>query len=488
MEWSLTLELVISLAHVSLYTSHSVAAIEPIVQTIAKAAGLQGSIALRYDPVGETVYSQRGDVNIIVEQQEWFKNELVRKQRVLVCSDEDRAYSVLLSKAESLSSPLKLDATKEQTNAKAMAVKLALQMVTAGADYGFFFGGFIAIVAPLVHSTDPSHPGTILLLSPVFKLQNETLPDPHQTKLLTPFQANIPTEPFLAILVAILCSNMLPQHRIKSPTHDLCQPLTLGSIPDEDETEDDVEGADDNEEDTGGSSDIPMIDLQVAANAMILHYPWLKCSDIHRISVIDPPNIPPAKSLTPLKRSSSLLKSQYLLQAPRFPSTNVDVVTLVDEIRISRWSSVWKCRVEGDAKLRIMKLVGRVHVSMVLRELYMYEVALKNCPLIPVCYGVFQRPDGGWFGFLLEDVGDNLEEAYGMDWSDIKRGVSATEWQKLIDSVFELHSLGVMHGDLEPRNVAQTVDGFKFFDFGRSKLHVCQRDNCGELQDLLEVY
>ncbi|KAK0484449.1 hypothetical protein IW261DRAFT_1416410 [Armillaria novae-zelandiae] len=37
------------------------------------------------------------------------------------------------------------------------------------ADYDLFFGGFIAIAAQL---------GTTLLFSPVFKLQNETLPDP----------------------------------------------------------------------------------------------------------------------------------------------------------------------------------------------------------------------------------------------------------------------------------------------------------------------
>ncbi|KAK0473899.1 hypothetical protein IW261DRAFT_660469 [Armillaria novae-zelandiae] len=364
-------------------------------------------------------------------------------------------------------------------------------MAAAGADYGLFFGGFIAIVAQLVHSTDPSHPGTILLLSPVFKLQNATLPDPHSSKPLTPFQAKIPTEPFLAILVAMLCSNMLPQHRIKSPPHDLCQPLTLGTIPDADETEDDVGAASDNEEDTeedtGEPIDIPTIDLQVVTNAMILHQPWLKCSDIHRISVIDLQSIPAAQNSTPLTSSPSLLQTRYLRRAPHFPSPNVDVVTLVDEISVNRWSSVWKCRVEGDAKLRIMKLVGRGHSAMVLRELYMYEVAFKDCPLTPVCYGVFHRPAGGWFGFLLADVGDNLEEVYGLSWYDVKRGMSAAEWQKLVDSVFELHSLGVNHGDLEPRNVAQTVDGFKFFDFGRSELHVCKRDECGELQDLLEI-
>lgn len=65
-------------------------------------------------------------------------------------------------------------------------------------------------------------------------------------------------------------------------------------------------------------------------------------------------------------------------------------------------------------------------------------------------------------GFLLEDVGDNLEKIYGPEWSGVKRGMSAMQWNKLIKSVKKLHSLGVEHGDLEPRNVAQTTEGFKF--------------------------
>ncbi|KAK0493339.1 hypothetical protein EDD18DRAFT_1179626 [Armillaria luteobubalina] len=249
-----------------LYCRSILVAIRPIVQAIAEAAGLPGRTGVLCDSFGQTVYSQPGDFNIAVEHR-WLENGQVRKQRVLVCSNEVEAYSVLLSTAEDFSRPLKLDATKEQTHAKAMAVRLALQMVTAGADYGFIFGGFIAIVARLVHSTDPSNPGTILLFSPAFKLQNETLPDPHPTKPLAPFQANIPTEPFLAILIVILCSNILPQHRINSPLHDLCQPLTLGTIPDADQTEDNVGCTADNEEDTGGTSDLPIIDLQVATNA-----------------------------------------------------------------------------------------------------------------------------------------------------------------------------------------------------------------------------
>ncbi|PBK63953.1 hypothetical protein ARMSODRAFT_1023587 [Armillaria solidipes] len=458
-------------AEVSLHGGHVISAVELVVQAISEAASLPGRTNVLHE---SAVHSwQRDDFNITV-QRKWLEDGHVRKQRILVCSEGDKAYSVLLSKAEDFSRSLRLDATKEQTGAKAMAVRLALQMANAGADYGFFFGGFIAIAAQLVHSIDPSHPGTILLLSPAFKLQNETLPDLHR---LTPFQANIPTEPFLAIVVAILCSNIFPQHSIKSPPRDLCLPLT---IPDEDAAKNEVG---DNEENTSGESDIPIIALQVATNAMILQHPWLRSSDIHRISVhLNSENIPTA--------SRHLLRRESFMHlcrcAPRIPSTTVDTVTLVDEIVVSLWSSVWRCRVEVDDKLRIMKLVPRLHSAMVLRELYIYEVALKDCSLVPVCYGVFQRPAGGWFGFLLEDVGDTLEETYGMSWRDVKRGVSATEWQKLVNSVIELHSLGVVHGDLEPRNVARTVDGFKFFDFGRSRLHLCQRDQCGELQNLLD--
>ncbi len=122
------------------------------------------------------------------------------------------------------------------------------------------------------------------------------------------------------------------------------------------------------------------------------------------------------------------MQPQNLLRAPLIISTHVDMVTLVDQLRASRWSSIYTCRVEDDDKLHIMKLVSELHSVMVLRELYMYEVALKNSSLVPKFYGMFQRPVAGWFGFLLENVGDSLDEVYGPDWGDVKSSVSTTEW------------------------------------------------------------
>ncbi|KAK0454304.1 hypothetical protein EV421DRAFT_1729522 [Armillaria borealis] len=124
---------------------------------------------------------------------------------------------------------------------------------------------------------------------------------------------------------------------------------------------------------------------------------------------------------------------------------------------------------------------------MIWREFYMYEVVLKECSLVPMFHGMFQRPAGGWFAFCLEDVGDNLEKTYGLDWSEVKMSMPRIQWRQLVESVKQFHSLGVLHGDLEPRNVAETSEGFKFFDFGRSELHHCQQGQCDELQYLLTV-
>ncbi len=63
----------------------------------------------------------------------------------------------------------------------------------------------------------------------------------------------------------MMCSNMPPQHRIKSLPHDICLPLT---IPDEDVAKNEVGH---NEENTSGESDIPIIALQVATNAVCVY-------------------------------------------------------------------------------------------------------------------------------------------------------------------------------------------------------------------------
>ncbi|KAK0237575.1 hypothetical protein EDD85DRAFT_951753 [Armillaria nabsnona] len=272
-----------------------------------------------------------------------------------------------------------------------MAIKLALQIIDVRVEYGFFFGGLIVIAAQLICSTNLSQLGRILHLSPAFKLQDK---------------ANIQLEPFFAILLAMLCSNIIPGDSIECPPTALIQPLQLGSIPDADEAAENDESAGDNKKNMGRDKaqqcSIPGCLLQVATNAMVLHHPSLNCRDIHHISVIGCPGqpfsdvwkTPAVKNFTPLMNSLSLypLQPWNLLCAPRIPSTTVEMVTLKDRIQLC-----------------IMKLVAELHSVMILCELYMYKVALRDCSLVPRFYRMFQRPVGGWFEFLLENVRDSLE-------------------------------------------------------------------------------
>ncbi|SJK98200.1 uncharacterized protein ARMOST_01461 [Armillaria ostoyae] len=456
---------------VSLYGEYATRVIEPVVRAIASAAGLSGRIKLSRTPVKDFACSQKGN----------FTMTLIREsdgiERLPTCSDEDKAFSVLFSKAEALSRSIRLDVTTKQTGAAAMAVKLALQMITSRVEYGFFFGGFIAIAAQLVRSTDVSRPGHILLLSPTFKLSTAPLVHPIPKKALSQFQANIQTEPFLAIVVAMILPNLIPDCSVAPPPSNLLQPpQRLETIQDPEEgQEGDADGGHGRDKD---QSDLP---IQVATNAMILHHPYLRSSDIHRIflrqhaSSTDPRNVPTASTgkhdLMTKDLPLSMLQHRSLLQlcrrAPHILTKTPDIVTLLSQIKASRWSTVWTCRAEGHEKPFVIKLVPESHSDMIWQEFYI--------------------PAGGWFAFCLEDVGDNLEKTYGLDWSEVKMSMPRIQWRQLVESVKQLHSLGVLHGDLEPRNVAETSEGFKFFDFGRSELHHCQQGQCDELQYLLTV-
>ncbi|KAK0237571.1 hypothetical protein EDD85DRAFT_789728 [Armillaria nabsnona] len=286
----------------SSYNKLTTLALNPIVKAIAVATGLKGYLNVNHEAVIETRYN----FNISVYKN-WVQDGHIRQESILICSNENKVYFVLLAKAEALSRPFSLDANKKQTGTKAMAVKMQEQNMV------FFFGGLIVIATQLT-----------------FKLQDKVLPNPWQSyKTLMLFQANIQPKPFLAILLAMVCSNIIPGHSVKSPPATLTWPLQLESIPAADEAVED----DKNVSDEAQKSGIP----------------------------------------------------------------------------VSRWSSIYTCHVKGNNKLHIMKLVAELHSVMILCKLYMYEMALRDCSLVSRFYGMFQRPVGGWFGFLLENVGDSLE-------------------------------------------------------------------------------
>ncbi|KAK0459353.1 uncharacterized protein EV420DRAFT_1539752, partial [Desarmillaria tabescens] len=262
--------------NVSLYGEYSTRAIDPIVHAIAEAAHIDGEFTLHREPVTDLVWPQKCScfTFTLVGQ-----DDAVKEQDIRVCSDEDTAYSSLLSRAEELSQSIRLDVTRKQEGAAAMAINLASQMITSRVEYGFFF-------LRLARSTDMSRPGHILLLSPAFRLSGEPLVHPDSNKTLTPFQVNIQPQPFLAIVVAMIFSKLLPGRRVADPPPDLLRPQLSESIQDTDVGQKEPKGneEDDHGEDQADQSDLPAVPLQIATNAMILQHPWLRSTDIHRIS------------------------------------------------------------------------------------------------------------------------------------------------------------------------------------------------------------
>ncbi|KAK0449546.1 uncharacterized protein EV420DRAFT_774200 [Desarmillaria tabescens] len=233
---------------VSEYGGYVAEVVRPVVK------GLAGRIiSVRHQAVGILQGSQIGSFSFTIGRRDKTEDGRFHWVSLNACADMNVAHPVLLAQAEALSRPFSLDATRKQTGAKAMVVKLALQMVAANTEFGFFFGGYIAIAAQLVKSTDPSRLGLILLLSPAFRLSNEALPIP---ETLTPFQATIQPEPFLAILVAMLCANLVPGHEVKSPPAAFYQPLPY---------KEDEHDSGDNDEDRDG---IPACSVQVGTNAV----------------------------------------------------------------------------------------------------------------------------------------------------------------------------------------------------------------------------
>ncbi|PBK80839.1 hypothetical protein ARMGADRAFT_820551 [Armillaria gallica] len=135
-----------STGDVSEYGDYAIAAIEPIVEAIAEAAGFADTISVRRRAVPESTES---DFSLLVQREVETEAGHAKWVPIQICSDNDIAYPVLLSKAEELSQSFGLDTNQKQRGAKAMVVKLVLQMIAANAEYGLFFAGFIAIAAQL---------------------------------------------------------------------------------------------------------------------------------------------------------------------------------------------------------------------------------------------------------------------------------------------------------------------------------------------------
>ncbi|KAH9042056.1 hypothetical protein EDB85DRAFT_1857198 [Lactarius pseudohatsudake] len=138
--------------------------------------------------------------------------------------------------------------------------------------------------------------------------------------------------------------------------------------------------------------------------------------------------------------------------------------------------SVWECRFDNSDDLFAIKVIELQRRSDVERQQRFYnefevylslEIAyqsgqLRDC-ITPHCYGAF---GGGRTDVLILGLcGDTLK-----GWDEL----NFSEQTQVYGLVWDLHRVGIIHGDLEPRNIARIPGGgFRLIDFSESVRHTC---------------
>ncbi|KAF8495478.1 hypothetical protein F5888DRAFT_1711201 [Russula emetica] len=139
--------------------------------------------------------------------------------------------------------------------------------------------------------------------------------------------------------------------------------------------------------------------------------------------------------------------------------------------------NVWQCRFDTSYDSFAAKIVEVLRPSdtekrqrlrnefktyLILDEAY--QSGRLHDRIAPRCYGAFEGSD---MDVLILDLCDGILNS----WDDL----SASERFDVYKLVQDLHSIGIVHEDLEPRNIVRTHGGgFLLIDFSESRKHVCK--------------
>ncbi|KAM6493292.1 hypothetical protein JOM56_011426 [Amanita muscaria] len=139
--------------------------------------------------------------------------------------------------------------------------------------------------------------------------------------------------------------------------------------------------------------------------------------------------------------------------------------------------NVWECRFDNCDDLFAVKVVEVLRPSDAgsrqrLRNEFSVYLTLEKAHqagqlrdrIAPRCYGAFK---GNRMDVLILDLCDGILH----EWGDL----SAPERSQVYKLVQDLHRIGIMHGDLEPRNIGRVRGGgFCLIDFSESRRHNCK--------------
>ncbi|KAK0204061.1 hypothetical protein DFS33DRAFT_857683 [Desarmillaria ectypa] len=199
-----------------------------------------------------------------------------------------------------------------------------------------------------------------------------------------------------------------------------------------------------------------------------------------------PPKDAPLLSPSSTFSCSTTDSEDHLPSSPPLPSLTVDV-EVFELFSYGPVAQIWRgCLSSGQGTVPvIVKIFSKRNFDAMKNEVLAYQLISSHYldVLAPLYYGVFTMPDQSWGAVVLSDAGKAFRCFSGKE-----ADFSMQELQLLWKHVKTLHSLGLHHHDLAPRNVAKGQDGnLRLLDYERSSLGggSC---TCNELSTLEETF
>ncbi|SJL07964.1 uncharacterized protein ARMOST_11322 [Armillaria ostoyae] len=158
-------------------------------------------------------------------------------------------------------------------------------------------------------------------------------------------------------------------------------------------------------------------------------------------------------------------------------------VKLFQRIAIGNVAQVWRGSLtdnQGSIISVVAKMYSQRDFEAMNKETRAYRLLSRHQVdnIAPSYYGTFTMPDDSWGAVILSDAG---EASHCYSWDEAE--MSAEELRTVWKYANALHSIGLHHHDLEPRNVAKDRDGIlRILDFELSSLD--RSCPCGELERL----
>ncbi|KAJ6482857.1 hypothetical protein C8R47DRAFT_1132915 [Mycena vitilis] len=350
----------------------------------------------------------------------------------------------------------------EEQHARAILFKIAITMYDTGSWWGLVFGGEGALLFQRVSSEEDSRYGLvcsdILPIDDLYIVVLATLLVPGDIALTNLVPYGIPTP-----------APCLPPD-IQQLTRQNTRQLGLGVTMEVDENIAQHSGSFDHIESDSLSLNIELpgyLPTTLHLNAR---------STFERLE--SPPDSPPLRIPTP-PPSSYILSFFSKKDVPCQPSAPFLPLVPQHEIHITRTPSIGATGLvfQGttDHSPLIIKAIppGWSGVSDLTNEANMYNVLVSlQGTVVPRFYGHFEGQ--GWSAIVLEDCGTFVA---GLD------ELSRAQRDTALDHARAIHGCGVMHNDLEPRNIVKTPSGaIRLIDFAFSTSgHDCVAANCVEL-------